>query len=74
MQTQQSFDPSFYYGYVADNLLKNLGPKALEYADKALIKMKTIGDAEGFDIWLSIHEQLTCRATPEQQAVKSPLH
>jgi len=62
MQQEQPFDPDFYYGYVADNLLKNLGPQALHYADKALVKMKTIGDDEGFNIWLSIHEHLTARA------------
>jgi len=74
MQTQPAFDPSFYYGYVADNLLKNFGSKALEYADKALVKMKTIGDTEGFDIWLAIHEQLTNRASGEQQATVNLLH
>ena len=63
MQQQLPFDPNFYYGLVAENLLKNLGVKALSYADEALSKMKAIGDDEGFDIWLSIHEQLTTRAT-----------
>ena len=64
MQQQPlSFDPNVYFGIVADNLLKNLGPKALVYADEALKKMKAIGDDEGFDLWLSIHEHLTERAS-----------
>jgi len=62
MQQQLPFDPNFYYGLVAENLLKNLGVKALSYADEALCKMKAIGDDEGFNIWLSIHEQLTSKA------------
>ena len=59
MQQSLSFDPNFYFGLVAENLLKNLGPKALIYADEALSKMKAIGDDEGLDLWLSIHEHLT---------------
>ncbi len=62
MQEPLPFDPNVYFGYVADNLLKNLGPKALVYADKALSKMKAIGDDEGFDLWLSIHRHLTEKA------------
>lgn len=62
MQQSLPFDPNFYFGLVADNLLKNLGPKALTYADEALSKMKAIGDEEGFDLWLAIHEQLTTKA------------
>lgn len=62
MQPQLSFDPNVYFGIVAENLLKNFGPKALEYADKALNKMKALGDDEGFDMWLSIHEHLALMA------------
>jgi hypothetical protein len=62
MQQTLPFDPNFYFGLVADNLLKNLGPKALVYADEALSKMKAIGDKEGFDLWLAIHEHLTTKA------------
>ena len=62
MQQTQPCDPNFYFGLVADNLLKNLGPKALVYADEALSKMKAIGDKEGFDLWLAIHEHLASKA------------
>lgn len=63
MQTNtESFDPNFYFGYVADNLLKNLGERALYYADEALKKMKAIGDDEGFDMWLGVHRHLTMKA------------
>lgn len=62
MQQPPSFDPNFYFGLVADNLLQNLGPKALVYADEALSKMKAIGDDEGFDLWLSIHQHLAEKA------------
>jgi len=74
MQEQMSFDPNFYFGLVADNLLKNLGTKALTYADEALTKMKAIGDDEGFNIWLSIHEQLTMRASLTLRPDNTVLH
>ena len=63
MQQPLPFDPNFYFGMVAENLLKNLGPKALVYADEALSKMKAIGDEEGFDLWLAIHEHLASKAS-----------
>ncbi len=75
MQQQPlSFDPNYYFGLVAENLLKNLGPKALEYADEALSKMKAIGDDEGFDIWLSIHEHLTTIAADTFKATNATIH
>lgn len=74
MQQELPFDPNFYYGYVADNLLKNLGPQALQYADKALVKMKTIGDDEGFNIWLSIHEHLTAKAARNNESDQQTIH
>ena len=74
MQQELSFDQDFYFGYVADNLLKNLGPKALHYADQALVKMKTIGDDEGFNIWLSIHEHLTAKAVEAAPTTEQTLH
>ena len=74
MQEQMPFDPNFYFGLVADNLLKNLGAKALTYADAALSKMKAIGDDEGFDIWLNIHEQLTTKASMTLRPENTVLH
>lgn len=74
MQEQMSFDPNYYFGLVADNLLKNLGPNALHFADQALSKMKTIGDEEGFEMWLGIHEHLTQRATVEVRPAGAALH
>ena len=74
MQEQMPFDPNFYFGLVADNLLKNLGVKALGYADEALSKMKAIGDDEGFDIWLNIHEHLASKAAMSLRPENSVLH
>jgi len=74
MQEQMSFDPNFYFGLVADNLLSNLGPKALVYAGEALSKMKAIGDDEGFDIWLHIHEHLTAKASDTLRPENTVLH
>ena len=74
MQQELPFDPNFYYGYVADNLLKNLGQQALVYADQALIKMKTIGDDEGFNIWLSIHEHLTAKSAETIETGEKIIH
>lgn len=68
------FDPDFYYGLVADNLLKNFGNKALVYADEALSKMKAIGDDEGFDIWLEIHAHLTNKASGAFRPASAVLH
>ncbi len=63
MQTEAlDFDPNIYFGVVADNLLKNLGERALYYADEALKKMKLLDDDEGFDMWLGIHRHLTMKA------------
>ncbi len=56
------FDPEFYFGMVAENLLRSFGDRALYYADEALAKMRQIGDDDGFDMWLSIHEHLTQQA------------
>ncbi|MFC4348806.1 hypothetical protein ACFO5Q_13210 [Kordiimonas lipolytica] len=74
MQQSQPFDPNFYFGLVAENLLKNLGPKALDYADEALSKMKAIGDDEGFDLWLSIHEHLTTIAAGSFKPNRAVVH
>lgn len=74
MQEQMSFDPHYYFGLVADNLLKNLGPNALIFADQALSKMKTIGDEEGFEMWLGIHEHLTQKAAVEFRPANTVLH
>ena len=70
----QSFDPNFYFGLVADNLLKNLGLKALVYADEALSKMKALGDEEGFNLWLSIHQHLAERASSDMRPAEVVLH
>ena len=74
MQEQMPFDPNFYFGLVADNLLKNLGAKALTYADEALSKMKALGDDEGFNIWLNIHEQLTNKASLSLRPKNTVIH
>ena len=74
MQEPLPFDPTVYYAYVAENLLKNLGQKALVYADEALVKMKALGDKEGLDIWINIHEQLTFKATAATRPLGITLH
>jgi len=74
MPQQLHFDPDYYFGLVADNLLKNFGNKALGYADEALSKMKAIGDDEGFDIWLEIHAHLTTKATVDFRPAGAVLH
>jgi len=56
------FDPDFYFGMVAENLLRSFGDRALFYADEALTKMRQMGDDDGFDMWLNIHEHLAQRA------------
>ena len=74
MQQPLPFDPNVYFGYVAENLLKNLGDKALTYADHALKKMRTIGDEEGFDLWLSIHQHLLEKACADARGHNATLH
>lgn len=74
MPETMPFDPDYYYGLVADNLLKNFGIKALGYADAALNKMKALGDDEGFDIWLEIHSQLTHKTVHEVRPAAATLH
>ncbi|MBO6506343.1 MAG: hypothetical protein JJ850_07010 [Kordiimonadaceae bacterium] len=74
MPEQLSFDPDFYFGLVADNLLKNFGPRALVYADNALTKMRAIGDDEGFDIWMEIHAHLTNKAASDFRPEGAVIH
>ena len=74
MPQQLPFDPDYYFGLVADNLLKNFGLKALTYADSALSKMRAIGDDEGFDIWMEIHAQLTSKAADDMRPTGTILH
>lgn len=74
MPEQLPFDPDYYFGLVADNLLKNFGAKALSYADDALSKMRAIGDDEGFDIWLEIHAHLTDKAMQDYCPAGTVLH
>ncbi len=74
MKHMIDFDADIYFGIVADNLIRNFGTKALSYADYALQKMKAIGDEEGLDLWLGVHEQLTEKAADLHQAPTSSLH
>jgi hypothetical protein len=74
MQQPIPFDPNVYFGYVAENLLKNLGDKALTYADHALKKMRSIGDEEGFDLWLSIHQHLLEKSSSDMRGYNVTLH
>ena len=74
MQQSLPFDPTIYYGLVADRLLQNFGSRAFFVADQALKKMKALGDDEGFDIWLSIHEQLSVRTTEPIRSEDAVLH
>ncbi len=74
MQQPLPFDPEIYFGYVADNLLKNLGQKALSYADHALNKMRSLGDDEGFDLWLSIHAHLIEKASERERETGTTVH
>ncbi|WP_308911314.1 hypothetical protein [Pseudokordiimonas caeni] len=74
MQQPLPFDPNIYYGIVAENLLRNFGNHAFFMADQALQKMKALGDDEGFDIWLSIHEHLSAKATEAIVGEEAVLH
>ena len=74
MQQPYDFDTDVYFSYVAENLLKNLGLRALHYADEALQKMKALDDHEGFEIWLAIQKALTERATENMRPAGSALH
>jgi len=57
----EEFDAAVYFDITAKNLLHNFGERALYYADEALKKMRTIGDEEGFEMWLGIREHLQKR-------------
>ncbi|WP_374762936.1 hypothetical protein [Yunchengibacter salinarum] len=73
-QAAQDFDPDFYFDLVAENLLSNLGTRALGYADEALKKMKRLGDDEGFSLWLEIHAHLTTKAADALRPKGVTLH
>lgn len=62
MQQQYPFDPSEYFAQVADTLLRNHGDVAIVLADRALKRMRNMGDDRGFNMWLGVHEQLTAKA------------
>ena len=74
MKHMMDFDANIYFGIVADNLIRKFGAKALPYADYALQKMKAIGDEEGLDMWLGVHECLTAKAAQTHQAASASLH
>lgn len=70
------FDPEFYFGMVAENLLRSFGDRALYYADEALMKMRQIGDTDGFDMWLAIHahlNEIAADALPKDQMTAGKL-
>ncbi|WP_281299847.1 MULTISPECIES: hypothetical protein [unclassified Iodidimonas] len=52
------FDPKVYFEIAASTLVRNFGDRALYYADEALKKMRAIDDADGFDMWLGIHQHI----------------
>ncbi len=74
MQHPLPFDTNVYFAIVADTLLRNHGSKALDYADIALQKMRALGDEEGFDLWLGVHEHLTSKAAPILEEKDALLH
>lgn len=55
------FDPNVYFSIVAENLIKNLGERALIYAGEALRKMRDLGDDEGFELWVGVQNQIEKR-------------
>lgn len=74
MQQPLPFDPDVYFAIVADTLIRNHGAKALDFADHALRKMRDIGDTEGFDLWLGVHEQLSSKAARILIEPDAPIH
>jgi len=74
MQQAYDFDTDVYFDYVAENLLRTLGPKALHYADEALAKMRSLDDEEGFDIWQSIQKSMTRLATADYRPDGVSIH
>ncbi|GER01926.1 hypothetical protein JCM17845_25490 [Iodidimonas gelatinilytica] len=71
MPVTPNFDPTPYFEIAADTLLRNFGDRALYYADEALKKMRALDDANGFDMWLNIHEHILARlkSSPVPQGV-----
>lgn len=48
------FDPEVYFDIVAKNLIARFGTRALDYADAALLKMRALGDDEGYEMWRGV--------------------
>ena len=48
------FDVQPYFDTVARHLLNCHGPGALCLADQALIKMRVLGDADGYRLWQEV--------------------
>ena len=55
------FDPTFYFGIVADNLLTNHGAQAVHMSMEALKKMRELGDSEGYELWEGVQAELMKR-------------
>lgn len=62
------FDPAPYFEMVARHLLSNHGAKAIVYADTALVKMRTLGDNEGFELWEEVRAAMEAMNDQHNQA------
>ncbi len=74
MPELQDFDPRLYFRIAAENLFRSYGAQALHFADHALNKMKMLGDEEGFEMWLGIHEALVETAIESELPHEATLH
>ncbi len=68
------FDPTVYFSIVADNLISNLGERALQYAGAALQKMRDMGDDEGFELWIGVQSQIEKRIYENELPVDVTVH
>ncbi len=74
MPELQDFDPRIYFRIAAENLFRSYGAQALHFADHALNKMKMLGDEEGFEMWLGIHEALIETAIESELPSEATIH
>lgn len=68
------FDPTVYFSIVADNLINNLGERALQYAGAALQKMRDMGDEEGFELWIGVQSQIEKRIYQDELPADVTVH
>lgn len=74
MPILDGFDAEVYFESVARTLVTQHGPAALGLSIRALEKMRSKGDDEGFHLWLGVQEKILKNIRPHEQEETISIH